>query len=134
MILFGYGCKQMNSINELVGATNEIGNAKWGQNAQNLLVDNNGSQIEELQLRAYKITYFFTEEKHIEFEICTRLTNQISSHLLFHWKFLFKNPLFLNLKHFLIENWLDSLIEQQSKCWFYTVKIYEPDRTKVINF
>ena len=51
MILFGYGCKQMNSINELVGATNEIGNAKWGQNAQNLLVDNNGSQIEELQLR-----------------------------------------------------------------------------------
>ena len=63
MILFGYGCKQMNSINELVVATNEIGNAKWGQNAQNLLVDNNGSQIEELQLRAYKITYFFTEEK-----------------------------------------------------------------------
>ena len=42
-----------------MGATNEIGNAKWGQNAQNLLVDNNGSQIEELQLRAYKIKYLF---------------------------------------------------------------------------
>ena len=56
MILFGYGCKQMNSINELVGATNEIGNAKWGQNAQNLFVDNKDSQMEELQLRAYKVT------------------------------------------------------------------------------
>ena len=113
MILFGYGCKQMNSINELVVATNEIGNAKWGQNAQNLLVDNNnGSQIEELQLRAYKITYFFAEEK-IFWIWNTWLTNQRASHLLFYWKFLFKKTLFLNLKHFLIENWLDSLIEQQ---------------------
>ena len=72
-----------------MGATNEIANAKWGQNAQNLLVDNNGSQMEELQLRAYKITYFFAEE-NIEFEIPDFQFKEQAIYLLIYWIVLLK--------------------------------------------